>query len=75
MLEFRDLVTTIQTKLTQRVDNLATIVFEGDEDEEFTYGAFGVALANLNYKEWDWLLERQFGNVYSITFCAAWVDE
>lgn len=39
---------------------------EGDEDEEFTYGAFCTALVTCQRSESDWLLNHEFGNLYSI---------
>lgn len=46
-----------------------TAIVEGDDDEEFTYGAFCTALATMGISESDWLLERMFGNVYEIRKC------
>lgn len=39
---------------------------EGDEDEEYTYGAFCTALATMKRSEMDWTLTRAFGDVYEL---------
>jgi hypothetical protein len=43
-----------------------TFLIEGDEDEEFTYGAFLQGVANLGMHADQWLLTREFGNYYSV---------
>jgi hypothetical protein len=43
-----------------------TFLIEGDEDEDFTYGAFLQAIANLNLRDDQWILAREFGNYYSV---------
>jgi hypothetical protein len=41
-------------------------LIEGDEDEDFTYGALVAALAQIGETEHDWLLVREFGKFYSL---------
>jgi hypothetical protein len=43
-----------------------TFLIEGDEDEDFTYGAFLVAINNLAMHEDQWILTREFGDYYSV---------
>lgn len=42
------------------------ITIVGDDDEEFTYGAFCTALATCFLSEADWLFEHMFGTMYCI---------
>ena len=39
---------------------------KGDEDEEFTYGALTVALAQMKQTESDWILTHEYGTMYSL---------
>lgn len=39
---------------------------DGDDDEEYTYGAFCVALTTCRLSESDWLITREYGSMYSI---------
>lgn len=41
-------------------------LIEGDDDEEFTYGALMVVISDLSLDEADWLLEREYGLMYSV---------
>lgn len=41
-------------------------IIEGDEDEDFTYGIFVTVLIELELSETDWILEHEFGTMYSV---------
>lgn len=44
-----------------------TNLVDGDEDEEFTYGAFCTAIATHGGDESDWLVEKLAGDLYQMT--------
>ena len=46
-------------------------LIEGDEDEDFTYGALCTVLAQFKHNESDWLLIREFGCHYSLRHISA----
>lgn len=46
--------------------NAMGVLIEGDEDEEFTYHIFVTVLNLLSFKETDWMLQHEFGNLYSV---------
>lgn len=56
---------TLVRRFIEAVKEPVSLV-EGDEDQEFTYGALCVALATVKLPEMDWLLEHQFGDYYSL---------
>lgn len=73
-VQFAALVEQFVYTLDQAPGSLVFMV-EGDEDEDFTYGAFSCAVAEKQYVISDWLLEREFGNTYSVRHISIALNE
>lgn len=55
-------------------DPKGVALVEADDDEDFTYGILCIVLADMRYREMDWLLEREFGSTYSLRCIADLTD-
>lgn len=64
-MQFSALVETFVHTLEQAPKSLVFLV-EGDDDFDFTYGAFCTAVAEKGFIISDWLFTKDFGNVYCI---------
>lgn len=63
--EFLNLVTRLSIRILAHPTE-SVFLFEAEDDEEFVYGALVTACANEKKDVSDWLLEREFGNYYSL---------
>ena len=64
--DFRMLTLQFMAELRGFGKTKHTALIDGDEDEDFTYGAFCTAVTELELSECDLLFEREFGNMYSV---------
>jgi hypothetical protein len=56
-------------------DPTGVSLIEGDDDEEFTYGILCIVLADMGYQEMDWLLDKEFGSMYSLRNISQWTED